>query len=150
MTIISQNAKPSATPNSNDSPRTWLDAVDDGEEGVSVPPTLAEIVDEDAELLSDLVLAPVQQRLPRAHLPFLLDADAARGVGARLGRAALVEGRAAVALAEALEDARVLLDLEEEVRGFKNDFINSHIGSRKFKVTEVQCRLIPNEMITYM
>ena len=71
-------------------------------------------------------------------------------MGARLGRAALVEGRAAVALAEALEDARVLLDLEEEVRGLKTGFINSRSGSRKFEITELQCRLIPNETITSM
>ena len=58
-------------------PLTWLNAVDNAQERISVPPALSEVVDLDPELLRDLSLAPLEQRLPRSDLPLLLDGDPA-------------------------------------------------------------------------
>lgn len=69
---------------------TRLDAVDDSEEGVSVPPAATKVPDLDAELVRDLRPAPLQQGLLGAQLPLVLRGGAA---AAELGR-----GRAAVVL----------------------------------------------------
>lgn len=104
---------------------TWLDAVHDSEEGVSVPPALSEVADLDAKLLGDLSLAPHEQRLPGSDLPLLLNGDSSGLVagasgGASRSRAIILAvsavagyAGAAVALAKLLQNSGVLFNLED-------------------------------------
>ncbi len=95
---------------------TWLDAVDDAEEGVSVPPAGPEVADLDSELVRDLVSAPVEQGLLGAHLPLLLPAAGATArwraaVVLRLAAGAAHHG-GTEALAQLGQDASILFNLE--------------------------------------
>ena len=110
---------------------TWSDAVHHGNEGVSISPAGAEIIDLNAQLLGDLGLHPLQQGLLRPDLPFLLGLP----VGASLPHGAVVISAAGVSsplhtgtgetLAQLLQDPGVLLDLQ---------ILNIHVGDQNIFV----------------
>ena len=97
---------------------TWSDAVHHSNEGVSISPAGAEIIDLNAQLLGDLGLHPLEQGFLSSDLPFLLGLPG----GAALPHGPVVVGPAGVAsplhagagetLAELLQDPGVLLDLQ--------------------------------------
>ena len=53
---------------------TWSDTVHHGNEGVSISPAGAEIIDLNPQLLGDLGLDPLEQRLLGSQSPLLLGA----------------------------------------------------------------------------
>ena len=104
---------------------TWSDAVHYSNEGVSISPAGAEIIDLNAQLLGDLGLHPLQQGLLRPDLPFLLGlpVDAALSDGpvviSPAGVASPLHARTGETLAQLLQHPGVLLDLQ---------ILNIHFG----------------------
>ena len=97
---------------------TWSDAVHHSNEGVSISPAGAEIIDLNPQLLGDLGLDPLEQGFLGSDLPLLLGlpGGAALPHGSVLisprGVASPLHTRTGETLPELLQDPGVLLDLE--------------------------------------
>ena len=97
---------------------TWSDAVHHSNEGVSISPAGAEIIDLNPQLLGDLGLDPLEQGFLGSDLPLLLGLpiDTALPDRALLVRPAgltpPLHTRTGETLAELLQHPGVLLDLE--------------------------------------